>query len=508
MNCHEEGKPIVVRYYTYARTILKKIIVGIVVIALLQGCLGYTGAQKERENQPLALDVGNRMPVVPDKREHPLVLDVRSRMLMVHDEPGSDKQESGPLYRFRAKEMPIVRALDLFAHDNDLNIIASPDVTGTVTVDFKDLSLEESMEVILDVYGYYWLQEGPVIRVYKHETEIFVVDYVRLIRQGQGSSQASIASSVGSETGGITITQSDTINFWENLEIQLTKMISKEGKIIVNRLSGTIQVTDFHKKVGEIKNYIDSITSSIKRQVLINVKILDVLLNDQFSLGIDWNLALKDFDLLDTVNASNIIATSITGLIPATRTISLSGTTHRDFNYLINALKEQGELSIISKPSIRVMNNQPALIRVGTDRPFFTQTTTIGTGTTPNTVTEEVQYINEGLILSITPQISEDDKIMLDVTPVISRLAGTQVSTFGSTAPIMEIKQSSTVVELRDGEMVTIGGLIQNTDSDTTRKTPLLGDIPLLGNLFKGTFTTKRKSELVIFITPTIIKDI
>jgi type II secretory pathway component GspD/PulD (secretin) len=114
--------------------------------------------------------------------------------------------------------------------------------------------------------------------------------------------------------------------------------------------------------------------------------------------------------------------------------------------------------------------------------------------------------VTEGLVLSITPQISGDGLIILDVTPIISRLVDTETSSLGSTAPVMDVKQSSTVVQLRDGEMVTIGGLIQDSGSQTRRKVPVLGDVPLVGHAFTGKFTRTRKSELVMFITPKIIK--
>jgi MSHA biogenesis protein MshL len=509
VNCHEGGKSVIISYFTYARKILKEITAGIVVIAFLQGCAYYTGMQKKAKNQPLTLDVDSRMPYVLDKQEQPLELDVSARMLLVQDETDSKKQETGPLYRFRAKEIPIVMALDLFARNYDLNIIASPDVTGTVTVDFKDLSLEKSMEVILDAYGYYWSRDGSLIRVYKYETEIFTIDYLRLIREGKGSSQASLSSAEGDESGEITIKQSDTIRFWEDLEEQLKIIVSNEGKIIINRMSGIIQVTDFHKKVMQVKRFLSSIAEIIKRQVEINVKILEVELNDEFSLGIDWNLIAEHIFSLNTVElaADTIVGSPFGVTVPKARSIRLGlnkiGTDK--FTAVIDALREQGELNIISRPSIRVLNNQPALIKVGTDIPFFDATTTIGVPPQPNTVTEEVRFVTDGLVLSITPQISEEGLIILDVTPIISRFVATTVSSFGSTAPRMDVKQSSTVVQLRDGEMVTIGGLIRDSDSQTNRKVPVLGDIPLMGNLFKGRYTKKIKSELVMFITPKII---
>ncbi len=498
----EKGKSVMINNYTNACEILKKIAAAIVVVVILQGCVSYNKGQTNAKIQPLKLDVDKRLPHIPDKEEQKLDLDVNKRMLLTLDE--SNTKESEPLYRFRAVEMPIVKALELFARSYDLNLITSPDVTGTVTVDFKDLPFEKAMDVILDAFGYYWSKDGTLIRVYKYETETFIIDYLRLVREGSGSSLATVESSTGDKTGGITIKQGDTIDFWDDIEKQLKKFLSKEGNLIISRISGTIHVTDFHKNITQIKHFLNNITDSVNRQIDINVRILEVTLKDEFSLGINWDLVAKQTSALYNLSASTIITTPIGVANAKSRTLSFISD-FTSFDPVIEALSEQGDLKVISKPSIRVMNNQPALIKVGTDIPFFNQTTTVGTGGAGNTITEEVRFVTEGLVLSVTPQISEDNLIFLDVTPIISRLDSTAVSPLGSTAPVMDIKQSSTVVRLMDGEMVTIGGLIQDENFDTTRKIPVLGDIPIVGNMFKGTYKVKGKNELVIFITPKII---
>ncbi|MCP4411306.1 MAG: hypothetical protein GY808_01850 [Gammaproteobacteria bacterium] len=505
MNCHEKMNSGIKGHYICTYKYLQRIAVAIVAIVVLQGCVSQNKEQSKAKAQPLKLDVDNRLPHIPGNQELKLELDVNKRMLLTLDKANTEGPET--LYRFRAVNMPIVKALDLFAHNYDLNLITSPDVTGVVTVDFKDLPFEKSMDVILDAYGYYWSRDGSLIRVYKYETEIFVIDYLRLIREGSGSSLAKVESSTGGTSGGISIKQGDKIDFWKDLEEQLGDMLSDEGRLIINHMSGTIQITDSHKNIMQARQFIDSITRSINRQVQINVRILEVSLNDDFSLGINWDLVLKQTSALFTASASTIITTPVGVSSPKLKTFSFGSDSH-DFDPVIEALREQGELKVISKPSIRVMNNQPALIKVGTDIPFFNQTTTVGTAGAGNTITEEIRFVTEGLVLSVTPQISEDNLILLDVTPIISRLESTAVSSLGSTAPVMNVKQSSTIVRLRDGEMVTIGGLIQDEDFDTRRKVPVLGDIPLVGNAFKGTYAVDGKNELVIFITPKIIKGI
>ncbi|MCP4265300.1 MAG: hypothetical protein GY777_06955 [Candidatus Brocadiaceae bacterium] len=505
MKFHEKINIIIKGCYDYMYKNIERIAAAIVVVVILQGCVSHTKELAKVKTQPLKLNVDKRLPHILGNEENKLELDVNKRMLLTLDKANTEGPE--PLYRFRAVDMPIVKALDLFAHNYDLNLITSPDVTGVVTVDFKDLPFKKSMDVILDAYGYYWSRDGSLIRVYKYETEIFVIDYLRLVREGSSSSLAKVESSTGGTSGGISIKQGDTIDFWKDLEGQLNDMLSDEGRLIINHMSGTIQITDFHKNIVLARQFISSVTRSINRQVEINVRILEVSLNDDFSLGINWSLIAEKASALYTASASTIITSPIGVPNAKPNTLSLTSDSH-SFDPVIEALSEQGELKVISKPSIRVMNNQPALIKVGTDIPFFNQTTTVGTSGAGNTVTEEIRFVTEGLVLSVTPQISEDNMILLDVTPIISRLERTETSNLGSTAPVMNVKQSSTIVRLTDGEMVTIGGLIQDEDFNTKRKVPVLGDIPLVGNAFKGSYIVDGKNELVIFITTKIIKGI
>ncbi|MDQ7059428.1 MAG: type II and III secretion system protein [Ghiorsea sp.] len=174
---------------------------------------------------------------------------------------------------------------------------------------------------------------------------------------------------------------------------------------------------------------------------------------------------------------------------------------------VINALSEQGSVRMLSQPRLLILNNQSAMIKVGTDQPFFSQTTTPGTGGSAATVTEDVRVVTIGLVLAVTTQISANGWIMLDASPIITRLVGTATSPLGSTAPILDIKQASTLVRVRDGETVVIGGLIQDETSENERKVPLLGDIPGLGALFTSSYKHKQRTELVIFLTPKIKQD-
>jgi MSHA type pilus biogenesis protein MshL len=319
-------------------------------------------------------------------------------------------------------------------------------------------------------------------------------------------SSGSTGGGGSQETGEITVNQQDEIKFWEELENQIGTLMSKDGRLVINKLSGTIQVTDWYQRVDEIEYFLKSVHKALHRQVQIEARIYEVNLNDNYSLGIDWTRV----DFLSTSgligSASSIISTPVGGFIAKAAT---AGITFNDssFDGVLEALQEQGELRVISQPRVVTLNNQPALIKVATDQPFFTSTISQGTAGSPNIVTEQARSVTVGLVLSVTPQISEDGWIMLDITPIISRLREISTSPLKTaTAPVLDIKQSSGLVRLKDGEMIIIGGLIQEESSETIRKVPILGDIPFLGRFFTGTYTVKTRSELVIFISPKIVR--
>jgi MSHA type pilus biogenesis protein MshL len=449
--------------------------------------------------------------------------------------------EPQKMFSFSAKDLEVKDALALFARSNDLNIVPDPDIGGRITVDFRNLSLEKSMEAILDTFGYFAEIDGGLIRVRKMRTEFFTVDYIRLNRTGNGSTSANISSGSGSggafhggsagRAGGdgsaaggasdgtsVSISKTDNIKFWDELEEQLKSLLSPDGRLAINRMVGNIMVTDHNASVERIASYVKQLKRALHLQVDIEAQIYEVVFNDEFHLGIDWQnvmasvekWAISSGGLPVGIPSSRLIVDNpFGGLTPGAPALSLAITKDQS-RVVVDALKEQGRLEIVSQPRIRTLNNQAAMIKVGTDKPFFRRTAISTTTTGPTQVQEnvEVQTITIGTVLGLTPQISEDGWITMDISPVITRLVDT-VSSGGnspSTAPEVDIKQTSSLVRIREGTTVIIGGLIQNERHKTERKVPLLGDIPILGYLFRGVFENKRRTELVIFITPTIVR--
>lgn len=454
--------------------------------------------------------------------------------------PGVPASVPSTLFSFSAEEVPIKQALALFARANRLNIVPDLDIEGNVTVDFHDLPLDLAMSALLDANGYYFSQEGQLIRVKNRETRLFQIDYIHVTRSGQGSNAVQISSggggSSGSSGGGggsgasgasggsgsegstMTLTNTSTINFWGDLSEQLKTMVSEKGSFTVNSLAGTVMVRDSHRNVETIAQFIASVTSSVVRQVDIEVEIYEVALNDSLQLGVNWSYLAENLNTgFDTFPggpsglssaAGLIIQSPVYGPAPSAPGIRI---THQRGNLaaVLDALKQQGSLKIVSTPRLRTLNNQPAVVRVGQDLPIFLRQVTTAPGSPPvTTVTESVQTVTVGTVLSITPQIAADDLITLDLTPAVSRLVRISSSATGDTnAPVIDIRQSSSIVRVRDGATIVMGGLVQDNSSTTHRKIPILGDIPLLGKAFSGEYKTSERTELVFFLTPRIIHD-
>jgi len=441
------------------------------------------------------------------------------------------------LYSFIAKDMSLEKAVALFSKAYQLNILTDKDVNGKINIEFHDLPFEQAMQALLGSLGYYWKVENNLIRIRSWETRTFSIDYIRLNRIGRATSEAQVSSgssssggsSGGSDSGGggsnsqagkITIEQENRVEFWGELEKQLEVLVSKEGRLVINNIAGTVQVTDRHPRVEEMAQYIADIKESVHRQVNIQVKILEVTLNDDFSLGIDWSRLVSpgQTGTLADFNISNIITAPIgvgSALSPSLSlsTLQLGANGENKLTAVLDALREQGELQIVSQPYIRTMNNQSALIKVGTDRTFFrreqnTDNTTAGSNTT---TTDVPQVVTEGIVLSITPQISKDGWIMMDISPVVTRVSSVSEvrdaqGRVVSSAPNLDIRQTSSLIRAFNGETVIIGGLIQTQESNTNRGIPGLQDIVGIGKLFEGNYNSTVKKELIIFLTPELIK--
>jgi MSHA type pilus biogenesis protein MshL len=452
--------------------------------------------------------------------------------------PGPEASAAAPTFSFSADNLPVKQALALFARANRLNIVPDLDVDGSVTVEFQDLPLDLAMRALLEANGCYFVQDTGLLRVRRRETRLFHIDYIHAVRTGQGSSAVQISSGAGASGGGgssggggaavggasgaggtegstMTVTANTTIDFWGGLETQIRSMISESGSVTINSLAGTVLVSDSHRNIETVARYIASISRSVVRQIDLEVRIFEVAFSDNAQLGVDWSRVrvpgvTRNYGTEFTTGL--IIRNPAYGPAPLPPTLSASqDIVEKNILLVVEALAQQGKLQVVSQPRLRTLNNQPAVVRVGQDLPVFLRQSLASTGDNP-VITENItiQTVTVGTVLSITPQVSEDGLVTLDLSPAVSRLVRMESSGPGAnatTAPVIDIRQASSIVRVRDGDTVVMGGLVQESEASTKRGIPVLGDIPWLGRLFSADAKAKERTELVFFLTPRIVRD-
>jgi MSHA type pilus biogenesis protein MshL len=320
------------------------------------------------------------------------------------------------------------------------------------------------------------------------------------------------------------------------MESQLKTLVSEQGKIAVNSLAGTVLVTDRKRNLDRVANYMEILTTRITRQVDLDVRVLDVDFTDDREFAIDWNRVVKEVGRTTltasaVLTPSGIATTVFPGLsgtaIPNLAISNANGT----IDSIIKAIEDQGKVRVNSQPRVRSMNHQAAIIKVVRQDPFFTQQSNVLQSQSGNAQGNNVQVnsVETGTVLSITPQISDDNKIILEILPSVSQLTGTEVfnttstttttnafgqtntsttTGAGATAPKLKQKQASTVVRVNDYDTVVMGGFIEENVTQIRKKVPVLGDIPLLGTLFTGMVDGKNRREMVFLVSPTVVKDL
>lgn len=369
-----------------------------------------------------------------------------------------------------------------------------------------------------------------------------------------GSSGSSGANNASSESG-TNISTIDEVKFWDTLEQEVKSILSRPEddykqntnlsqstdkknetaktsekdtyhNIFINKSAGLVTVTGTGKQIQRLDSYIHDLQKKMQTQVLIDVKMYSVVFSDASSTGIDWSqlYALQNIDLtFDYVNSKDVGKFTSTALNTGT-SFTEYGTTSAgrtgasifrlgakgSLNEVIKFLKTQGDVYSISNPKILTLNNQPALITAGTELFYKTRnTSTLAGGTTgEQATTEVVSSVFSGVLLDITPEIAGDGSITLRINPSISETAS-EISTDNSARnmpPDLSRRQISSVITVKDGNRVILGGLINTKNVQDNNKVPLLGDIPFLGYMFKREGMSKRTEEIVIIIEPHIIK--
>jgi len=433
--------------------------------------------------------------------------------------------------------------------DSQYSAAIHPDVSGTISLNLKDVTLNEALDVIEEIYGYEIRRSGNIIQIYPAgiRTETIPLNYLFVKRFGTSSTTINSggvsendpnSGNSGSRSGGsnnsqggnnqngqngqnnqggssgVNVFTQNQSDFWTELKETLTALVGTENgrSVIVSPQAGLITLRALPNEISAVKTFINDTQSHLRRQVIIEAKIMEVTLNDDYQQGIKWEKVLghtgsTDLSFSTTGNlAGNVISSAIGG------TTALNFV-NADFSGVIELLQTQGNVQVLSSPRITATNNQKAVIKVGDDEYFVTEVSSTTTTGTATTTTPEVQLTPffSGIALDVTPQIDEFGEVILHIHPSVT-LTEEKVKTIrlgdeDFTLPLAQssVRESDTIIRAKSGEIVVIGGLIETRKVDMESKTPLLGDIPLVGGLFKRKNQTMQKKELIIMLKPVVI---
>ncbi len=448
--------------------------------------------------------------------------------------------------------VPIRDILKKLAALKDMNISWSSDVDQHVPVDVNiraDDDFYKAIENLLRQVDYFYEIQGNTIVVKYKETRKFHIAMPFLssaYSYGVGGDVLGGGESTNM-TGMMQLTsEGNTFDIWDNITSNLDKVLdiwtsesettiqigpreSSEGEsegeseesttetpttytrapakgyYTIDKPIGLITVTAPRPLLEKISVYLDNLKSELYRQISIEAKIIEVTLNNTEDRGIDWSNLLNDFNLNFNMafGQNGRIWPDSGGIL---QTFSMDST--KGFSIVIDALDTQGVVNVLANPRINVMNGQPALISVGENTRFIDQvTTTIDEGIISYSVTTAT--VMSGLGMSVVAIILENNEIILTLTPVTTQLEKpVEYRDFGASTvglPVINVREMSTTVRIKNGEMLVIGGLIDSIDSDAETKVPVLGNLPLIDKLFKNTSKQEMKTELVILLRPQIL---
>lgn len=448
------------------------------------------------------------------------------------------------------KDIPAKAFFLSLVADAEVNVVTHPEVSGLISLNLRNVSVAEVLSVVRDIYGYEYKLKDGIYTIFPHalRTEIFSINYIDIQRMGVADTSVSIgvgkgnggeSSSGGSSSsadsftdGGNSSTGSDggrngpgsrvqTINrtdFWGMLEKTIGNMIGvpAEGRLVMlNPQAGLLAVTAMPAEINAVREFLERSEISVKRQVVLETQILEVQLNDGFEAGINWR-AIQGQLQYSYGEQRERSAETFGQIIKSSQEVFSSVFGIADIRDFLSLLEEQGSVQVLSSPRVSTVNNQKAIIRVGTDEFFVTgvkNNTTASAATTMSSPELELSSFFSGISLDVTPQISADGDVILHIHPIISDVQDqTKEVTVGDSKfslplALRDIRESDSVVRARSGQVIVLGGLMQKSNRASQSKQPVLGNIPLLNLFFKSKSRATAKTELVILLKPVVVSD-
>ncbi len=460
-----------------------------------------------------------------------------------------------PTITMELKGVDVVEVLNFFSKESGLNIVAGRGVTGQVTIFLRDVGVRKALETVLEAAGLAMTEEEGLIKVITEQEYYsrFGKPYNdrRLLKSyplrfAKAESIAPLLEAFRTQTGRIMVdTRSNTIAVLDtagvmqsvekllgdldviaetrsfslryskvqDLEPKIKPLISETGSLQVDPRSNRAVVIDTKRKVDQIAKVIESFDVQ-PSQVLIEARVVQVALNDNARYGINWHVVFHHISKLNEVNLQpNYSVTAPNGATITTLTLGSQGGNSNDIQSVIQVLEQFGKTNTLSSPRITVLNDQEAKLAVATREPFVTQTTV--QAQTSSTTADNVQFIDVGVTMNVTPKITDDNFVVLKIKPQVSTegaplelqgaASGSNVTFVRTRIPVVTTQEFETTVVVKSGHTIILGGLIQDSEQKSMQKFPVLGDIPWIGSAFRSKTNNFSKTELVIFLAPHIL---
>jgi len=427
----------------------------------------------------------------------------------------------------------------MIAHDSVANDRLNEKLFG---INIHKMKLKDIFSLLVSSKGLQYSYRNNILKISGLITRTFKIDYVNTERSGSSNTDVSLngdsnpstggsdsaqegeSSGEGSQTTGASIISSDNFSFWSTIQKELEAVINspldkfKTPAPIINKEAGLVTVSGTGSQIKRVAAYLDELMERLHRQVMIDVKILSVNLDNSKATGVDWSQLYKlqnvkaTYESIKNNGASTIDSetgqiTGIDGLGRYANYMRLSGSV--TMSDILNFLNTQGDVSSVSNPKITTTNNQPAIFSSGEQLYYKLQQTVsqVSTGGSATGTGDIVKSVFAGVLLDITPQITDNNEIILKINPSISSVKQAVELKDGIRVipPDLSKKQMSAVVKLQNGQKIILGGLISSKKGTSVKKVPILGNLPIFGNAFKQNISTDIKEELVIIITPYIV---
>ncbi|MDH2916917.1 MAG: secretin N-terminal domain-containing protein [Gallionella sp.] len=532
-----------------------KWITGMMLLLLVGGCASSGPKQDVANKINTELDAAVKESAAPSKQE-----DVNKALLppLSAPMPQADNASTEAKFDLVVNNTPAQQVFMAIVSGTRYSMLLHPDIGGNISLNLKDVTVFDALEAIREMYGYEYKIDGARIYIQPIglQTRIFQVNYLTGQREGKSNLRVSSGSVSDSPSGGMPgtttvptttstatrsvdsskVTMTSKADFWEELSSSLIAIVGTEKgrSVVISPMSGVIVVRAMPDELKNVAAYLKASQISIERQVILEAKIVEVQLNESFQSGVNWAVFQNKGSMLSmgqaspgstlasatsagaAVSLSNAALTALPGsnLMPSATGAagSLFGLAFQTSNFaaLLNFLETQGDVHVLSSPRIATLNNQKAVLKVGTDEFFVTNvstTTTTGTATT-STPSVTLQPFFSGIALDVTPRIDENDEIILHVHPSVSL-----VSTVNKTVNVggvggmlnlplasSSVSETDSIVRARGGQIVAIGGLMRQATFDDQSGLPSLPK-----SVFGQTSKRTEKRELVILIKPTVV---